>query len=467
MGDGGRPRSQDLREATTEARGPAFPIDTSAALLLLLRRYAKRKRPQTVSFRKLVFWLKVGERATHYVHPYPAKLLPQIAHFFLAADCLTPRVATVLDPFAGTGTVALEAILSGRSAVYADVNPLARLIARVKTTLLSRAEVERAALIVRSRFNRLRRPSHPDVVNIDYWFAPETKASLSLLRRAIDEVPSDRVREFFLITFSAITKKLSTADPRLSVPVRLKDASKHVYGKAEVIKAFEAQLASNLRRMDALADLLPNGTSVSVSCAGQDARQLLSDGSRSLSADTIDLVISSPPYAGAQKYVRASSLHLGWIGLVEAGQLADLERRSIGREHFSKKLIENCPTTTIREVNKLLKTIWDIDRTRALICATYISEMEAAIVEIVRVLKPGGHFVLVIGNNEVCGLPFKSSHYLQVLCERHGLRTRLRMVDEIKSRGLMTKRNRSAGVISREWVILFEKPLSESDRNDF
>jgi hypothetical protein len=64
----------------------AFPVDTSPTLSRLLQTYQRGKKPIRVSFRKLVRWIKIGERVTHYVHPYPAKLLPQIAHFFLAAS---------------------------------------------------------------------------------------------------------------------------------------------------------------------------------------------------------------------------------------------------------------------------------------------------------------------------------------------------------------------------------------------
>ena len=90
----------------------AYPVDTTKKIFKLIEKYEKENRPQEVSFRELVFWLKVGERATHYIHPYPAKLLPQIAHFFLASNILASSDDFVLDPFSGTGTVALEANLS-------------------------------------------------------------------------------------------------------------------------------------------------------------------------------------------------------------------------------------------------------------------------------------------------------------------------------------------------------------------
>ena len=58
-----------------------YPVDTSVALAGLLDRFEREQQPAAISFRQIVPWLKVGERASHYLHPYPAKLLPHIAHF--------------------------------------------------------------------------------------------------------------------------------------------------------------------------------------------------------------------------------------------------------------------------------------------------------------------------------------------------------------------------------------------------
>ena len=78
-----------------------------------------------------------------------------------------------------------------------------------------------------------------------------------------------------------------------------------------------------------------------------------------------------------------------------------------------------------------------------------------------RVSKPGGHVVLVCGDNKVAGRPFKTSDFLAALFQEAGFVTRLCLVDSIHSRGLMTKRNRTAGLISREWVYLLQKPRED------
>lgn len=271
-----------------------------------------------------------------------------------------------------------------------------------------------------------------------------------------------------LVAFSAACRKVSRADPRLSVPVRLKGGLDKVATEEQVFKIFEDQCESNIRRMDALYQWTSNDEQIEAArFTGNDARALrnpttgLGCAASKLRKNSVALILTSPPYAGAQKYIRASSLNLGWLGLARTDGLKPLENASIGREHLLKAEYSKIILTGIEEADHLIQIIHEINPLRSAIVATYLNEMKDALLEMFRVLKPGGHLVLVIGNNEVCGLPFKSADYLTAICEQYGLETRLRMIDEIKSRGLMTKRNKTASMITREWVLLFQKPKEE------
>ncbi|MBW8002704.1 MAG: site-specific DNA-methyltransferase [Planctomycetes bacterium] len=95
---------------------------TDDKLHSLMKRYKASNRPISVDFRKMVDWLK-PDSYTHIIHPYPAKLLMHIPHFFLANNLLSPDGGRVLDPFCGSGTVLLEAKLSGRRVMGAIILP--------------------------------------------------------------------------------------------------------------------------------------------------------------------------------------------------------------------------------------------------------------------------------------------------------------------------------------------------------
>src|SRR5436309_3516443 len=69
---------------------------------------------------------------THSIHPYPAKFIPQIPRHLIQR--IRPlKGSFVFDPFCGCGTTLLEAQAAGYPSIGVDLNPIASMIARVKT----------------------------------------------------------------------------------------------------------------------------------------------------------------------------------------------------------------------------------------------------------------------------------------------------------------------------------------------
>jgi len=152
---------------------------------------------------------------------------------------------------------------------------------------------------------------------------------------------------------------------------------------------------------------------------------------------------------------------LGWLGLAPENRLRNLERLNIGREHFSKQEYAKKPATLLKSAQSTINRIWNINPLRAHIAATYLNEMQSALESAVRSLKKGGHFVLVIGDNTVCGKPFATSSFMSEMIVALGLVKKLELVDHIRSRGLMTKRNKTAGgVICQEHIHVFQRPVT-------
>jgi DNA modification methylase len=426
----------------------------------LLAEFERSGAPVDVCFRDLVPGPTVRDRAAQDLHPYPARLLVNIPAFFLSTS-LTKRGDLVADPFCGSGTVLLEAISAGRDAVGADANPLARLIARVKVTPVSRKRLAAA----QRRFARLATGDivgdYPDVVNLDYWFYPHVRRELLAILRCIERTRDPVVRDVLSVAFSACVKEVSLADPRLSVPVRLR---KDQYPVGHWLHAKTVARLTKLKHVRVrelfcrrLADL-SGRLAVSRDAAGAfhgieaDARNLASVGDSS-----VDLVLTSPPYLGAQKYIRASSLSLTWLSLCKATGLRALEDQNIGREHFGKRDYEASSVTGLSDADRLIALARLRDPLRAHIATTYLSEMRHAIEECARVLRVGGHLVLVIGAGTLTGMSFPTPQYLTALAEETGLHLRLHLVDQIRSRSLMTKRHSTAGSIDSESILLFRR----------
>jgi DNA modification methylase len=463
----GSKKQTQISQARGNSQAPNYARRADEVLEMLLSR--RRSRSTEVQFRELVKWLPYNsERFTHAIHHYPAKLIPQIPNLFISSSLFSAPGDLVLDPFCGTGTVLLETILAGRNGFGADSNPLARLISAAKTTSLSCERLAAGRRAFNSAYKREWREDSPDVVNLEYWFYPHITRKLSRIYSAISAVRDIDVQRLFLVSFSNCLRKLSLADPRISVPVRANPGKyplKHILRakyedrlrrlkRINVFSEFERVLDANSQLASLLHESSPTGKILHI-C--EDARHLQSSIGTQLPDESVQLIVTSPPYAGAQKYIRASSLSLGWLGLCRSFDLIDLEKKSIGREHFRKGQYELSIRTGIKKADALITAIRTVNPLRAHILSTYLIEMRECMEEMYRVLKKGGYAVLVAGPNQVCGREFPTHRYLSDMAEAAGLAVQLSLHDHIKSRGLMTKRNKTAGVISTEWVYLFRK----------
>lgn len=80
------------------------------------------------------------QKHTHGIHLYPARMHPEIARRVILKYGNSRGV--VFDPFMGSGGVLLESMLCGINAIGFDINPLAVLISRVKTTVFKKRSVK-------------------------------------------------------------------------------------------------------------------------------------------------------------------------------------------------------------------------------------------------------------------------------------------------------------------------------------
>lgn len=446
-------------------------VSTDALIEQYINEYAQCGNPIRVNFRTLVPELNRTERYTHLIHSYPAKLLSHFPYFFLSTDIFCPPNGTVLDPFCGTGTVLLEAMLAQRKSYGADANPLAVLITLAKTTYISKVILSSRLESIICNCKKIDIPTIPIIGNVDMWFSKSTTGDLARLISSIDALENRSEQTFFKVCFSNLIKKVSYADPRISVPVKLNperfSSDSVIYNKLKekiaslhtvnVIEKFEQLCKDNIERVEMLHDVKTNKYPAKV--ISDDARKLSrSMGSKTrLPKESVDLILTSPPYAGAQKYIRSSSLNLGWLGIASPEQIRRLDAQNIGRENYRKAEIKEI-STGIVSADQLLSQLFSMGKyERAYIVGNYINEMKIALDESIRVLKKGGYFIMVIGNNNVCGLEFNTQEYLSEYIISKGLSLQFKLIDDIKSYGLMTKRNKTADRISCEWVLVFKK----------
>jgi hypothetical protein len=438
----------------------------------LLSTYESRGQSVEVDFRELISGVGSPDRATHMLHSYPAKLLRHIPAFVVASPQVCSETALIHDPFCGSGTTLVEAFLAGHSATGLDVNPLAILISKVKTTPLDDGEVLDELDGVLAGAKRKGDVELASADRLAYWYQPEQLADLGRLKKALETVENQDVRDLLNVALSATARDVSLANPRISVPVRLKPeaypeghelrrrlaARLEKVRQAEVLDLFAGAVA---RVVDGVSRLKDPYDGQTVTVAHGDARAPISSARDQSQAD---LILTSPPYLGAQKYIRATSLNLLCLEIADQDELRRLQGMSVGREFFRKSEYAKATPTGISAADAVIQECRGTNPLRAHLATEYISDMRKAIGSMVMRLRAGGVVVLVVGGNQLCGKPFDTPAYLTQLCEDAGLKLELQLTDTIRSRGLMTRRNREASPIASERVLIFRSHRERAGR---
>ena len=70
---------------------------------------------------------------THKFHRYFGKFIPHVPRWAIRRFLTNKPPATILDPFCGSGTTLVESSLHGTNSFGIDVDPIARLVSRIKT----------------------------------------------------------------------------------------------------------------------------------------------------------------------------------------------------------------------------------------------------------------------------------------------------------------------------------------------
>lgn len=306
----------------------------------------------------------------------------------------------VLDPMCGSGTTLVEAGLCGRAPWGADIDPLARLLAQVKSTLLEPSLILAAAAEVEVRLSEpnLDASWRPDLPGLSRWFRADVAADLARLRLAIQGTTvGDDVRRLLWVLYSSlIVARTSVANARDLAH------SRHHYRAWETAPDVGGRFLSQTRRAARLMGEYQQRLTASGYPApqpllvGSDARDL------AIPPGSVGMIFTSPPYCTALDYTRAHSFSVAWLADVLATSSDDyrtLARRYIGSERApmaEANLTQPLPPTSGHPLVDAAVTALSDHPTRAWIVARYFRDMAAVLKECARVLKSGGHAVLVV-----------------------------------------------------------------------
>ena len=350
----------------------------------------------------------------HAIHAFAAKFPAQLPRYFI--EGLSEPGETVLDPMAGSGSTLLEGWLLGRKVVGVDLDPLAARQCLAKTMWVDPEALEevgqrvladaRQSFGVDQPLETLRGELNPATnAFLDYWFFPETQQELAALALEIRKETDTVLRNLLELLFSAtiVTKSGGVSRARdlaHSRPHRVPDKRPR-----SPFRMFEVQLQQAVRAFAQTPKM--GGTRGNFIAA--DSRSL------PLADNSVDLIVTSPPYANALDYMRAHKFSLVWLGQ-QVGDLGNLRSKYIGAERQDAG--EDVPLPD--DAQRAIAALSEVDRPKSRVLARYLREMRQAIAEMHRVIRPGRAVIIVVGPSTMRGQRIATQDYLSGIAEQMG-----------------------------------------------
>lgn len=339
--------------------------------------------------------------ATHDFLRWYGKLIPQLVSRLI--KLYSNEGDLILANFAGSGTVPLEANILKRDSIGVDSNPLSILLASVKTRPFT---PDSQLLLNKISADSKNKKEYPMNDEDRKWFYPESFQDLMTIKEAINQIGAGRDRDYFSLALASIVKKASKVDARCVNHIVVDKNKPKINVVSEFSKKLE-EMAESMQEYKKIA----NGNKVEIRKG--DAR------ATDLSDNSIDLIISHPPYLGAIDYSNIYQLENKILGFdyeeVDAG---DISTNSMQR---------------------------------------YLVEMNKVFDEMNRVLKSGRHACVVIGDNRKDGsIQPTFAYFIQYATEKLGFQLKDIFIWVMSQKAGMNVKRRG-NHIDHNYILVFQK----------
>lgn len=386
---------------------------------------------------------------THGMFKYPCKFIPEIPRWAINSF-LSCKKGVIFDPFSGSGTTLLEANINGIDAYGTEIDDIAKLIIKVKTTVLD----ERQTNCLEQKYSELMgvisqsdaKAFRPRIDNLEHWFCESTINELGRMKVYIDNIYDADVRDFFRLCMVSIIKRVSNADDTSPKP--------YVSGKVKKIPpTVEKEFTSVFRRYKQMITELSGIENM--------GRTNIIDGDalKFLVPEKIDLAITSPPYINAFDYGRTMRLENLWMATLTEEKLREKKSLYVGTEKINVK--QEKSELAILEKSSLLKSYYyDIvekDEKRALIVKKFFEDMQDNLNSVYGQMNAGGKYVIVIGNSTIRKVNVESWKVIEEIANDIGFKTIQYFNYIIQNPYIRIPRKGMGGKISKDYVLVLEK----------
>ena len=363
--------------------------------------------------------------------------------------------AKVLDPFAGSGTVALASKWQGIESCSVEYNPLLHFIAKVK----SEAHLADSDLLKRQLRRVLQykqRAVAPDFLATQKQFGKGALKSLEEIKGGIESMPcanarDKRAKDILRLALAAILVKSSRL---VRTPCLTYNNNKRVSGR-EARDYFALKVQQISGDIDALR--AHSARLRKTPCKIIKGNSMLLDHS-----SEYDLVVTSPPYMNGMDYVINYKIEMSWLGFTRSQRdLKSIKNSMVACDNISRGLVREDSRKSPNEWVERIKTdIADSIRARGYyrrddmpdIMKKYFCDMRDALTRIAAALRPGGKMIMVVGDSLIAGVYVPTDLILARMCmDNSGMR--VKRIEKARNRRSGQKRDYQL----RETVIVLEK----------
>ena len=341
----------------------------------------------------------------------------------------------VLDPFAGVGTTLIEALKHDCDATGFEINPYAALACKAKVqaahydTDILAATLDRFEECAEEKLSFDERAASLPPKGFSSrvpFFSPEVERQVLVCQDFIAQETTDWVTDLFQVAFGAVMVGFSNYSYEPSLGTRA-GAGKPNIDHADVFSIVKRKLREMHKDIVTFQGWMrkhkrtPQATVYPLSYL---------DHSRQVRPNSIDVLITSPPYLNNYHYVRNTRPHLFWLGMVQtSSELKGIEHKSFGQFW---QTVRSGPEVALRpHLPRLAEQLEDL-RTRhaekgvyggrgwANYAVTYFNDCQLFCALTRTRMRPGGKVVVVIGNNILQGIEFQTDKLFAEIAEQEG-----------------------------------------------
>ena len=403
------------------------------------------KRIELVSFRELVPEIKDTGYLTHAIFYYPAKFIPHVVRYALKS--FTKEGDWVVDPFAGSGTVGVEAYVCKRNAFLLDLNPLLNYMIPLKVRTEKEELREDSLGQMLDDLENSKDHFTPAWSNIAYWYPPEMLEVLSRYWGFIKDSERNTYTAIIESTLLKMSKHFSYAEHR--TPKLFRSKSKLKYIEELLQTDWREKLKEMIRRhsLETLRSLndfaiLTNHHNSRVEFKGGV------DSSYYSFQREFDALITSPPYLQAQEYMRTVKMELFWLGY------NDEEIRGLSRLEIPYRKADRIIQTVTLEKIRAELTRDDLIK----LLDSYFCHTVNALENAMNRLKTDATACIFIGNPLIDGIKVEIWRILMEYFTNNGYILENLYEDRIKNRQLFgTRKNKNPDGMKSEFLLILRK----------